>query len=57
MKDRKCIVGEIFSEVVDFNGEEYEHIGFRDPDGEFGNLLEKLLGEKVRICIEIIEDK
>lgn len=56
MKNKNCIKGEIFSEVVDFNGEKYEHIGFRDPDGKFGNLLEELLGKKVRICIEVIEN-
>ena len=55
MNKKNCIEGEIFSEMIDLNGEKYEHIGFRDKDGKFIEQLEKLLGKKVKICLEVLE--
>jgi len=54
---KNCLDGEIYREVVEIEGKPYEHLGFRDFKNEFGSMLEKLVGKKVRICIEILESK
>ena len=56
MSEKNCLDGEIYSEIVEIEGKPYEHLGFRDFEGKFGNLLEKMVGKKVRICIEVLED-
>ncbi len=56
MNKKNCLEGEIYSEIVEMEGKPYEHLGFRDYGGKFGELLEKFVGKKVRICIEILED-
>ena len=46
--------GEIYSEIIEIEGKKYEHIGFRDYKNEFGKFLEKSVGKKVRITVEIV---
>ncbi len=53
--DKNCLEGEIYREVVELEGKPYEHLGFRDYENRFGEMLEKLVGKKVRVCIEIME--
>ncbi len=56
-EDKKnCLDGEIYREVVEIEGKPYEHLGFRDFKNEFGNMLEKLVGKKVRVCITVIDE-
>ena len=52
-RDRKCFEGEIFSEIVEINGEKYEHIGFRDREGKFGEFISENRGRRARICVEV----
>ena len=53
--ETNCLKGEIYREVVELEGKPYEHLGFRDYENRFGEMLEKLVGKKVKVCIEIIE--
>ncbi len=56
-REKNCLLGEIYSEIVEIEGKPYEHLGFRDYKNEFGKMLEKLVGKKVRVCIEVIDEK
>ncbi len=56
-EDKKnCLDGEIYREIVEIEGKPYEHLGFRDYKNEFGTMLEKLVGKKVRVCITVIDE-
>ncbi len=55
---KKTIEGEIFHEIEEFGGEKYEHIGFRDKEGKFGDMLEEFVPEigmkkKAKLTIEV----
>lgn len=59
---QKMIEGEIFHEIEDFNGKNYAHIGFRDAENTFGDMLAALVPEvgmkrKARLTIEILENE
>ncbi len=57
-EDKKnCLDGEIYREIVEIEGKPYEHLGFRDYENKFGQMLEKLVGKKVRVCITVVEDE
>ena len=58
---RKTIEGELYHEVGKFGDDNYRHIGFRDMDNKFGDMMESIVPEvgmvrKARIIIEIDED-
>ena len=55
-KEEVCLEGEIFTEVVVLDGKEYEHIGFRDREGKFGDFLAENIGKKVRICFVEVDE-
>ena len=55
-KDKNCLEGEIYREIVELDGKPYEHLGFRDYENMFGKMLEKMVGKKVRVCIEILDE-
>ncbi len=57
---RFTLEGEIFYEVIEVDGKKYEHAGFRDKEGKFGQLLFSLVSPerprvKARITIEVLE--
>lgn len=52
--------GVLYNQLEDFGDQTYQHIGFRDKDRTFGDMLEFLVPEtgmtkKVRLTIEILE--
>jgi hypothetical protein len=58
---KKSIEGEIFHEIEEFGNKKYEHIGFRDKENKFGEMLAEIVPEintkkKARITIEV-DDK
>ena len=58
---RKTIEGELFHEIEKFGEEEYRHIGFRDKDNSFGDMMESLvpkvgMRKKAKIMIEVEEE-
>ena len=55
-KQESCFEGEVFSEILEVEGQKYEHVGFRDKDGKFGDFLAKNVGKKVVICFKIVEE-
>ena len=55
-KKDSCFEGEIYSEIVELDGKEFEHIGFRDIENKFGDFMEQNKGKKVKICFRIIEE-
>ena len=55
----RSITGELFHEIEEMGNKKYEHIGFRDKDNKFGELLAEAVPEigmtrKARITIELI---
>jgi hypothetical protein len=57
---KKVIEGELFHEIEELGNKKYEHIGFRDNDNRFGDMITSLVPEtgmkrKARLTIEIIE--
>lgn len=53
------IEGEIFHELEEMGGETFAHIGFRDDDNRFGDLLAQFVPEvgmrrRARLTIELI---
>ena len=59
---RKIIEGELFHEIEEFGGKKYEHIGFRDKENKFGEIMASFvpkvgMRKKARLIIEIIDDK
>jgi len=57
---KKTLVGEIYHQIEKLGNREYAHIGFRDPDNQFGETLAKLVPQpamvkKAKITIEILE--
>ncbi len=60
-RKRFTIEGELFHEIEEFGGKKYEHIGFRDPENRFGELLAQLVPEigmhkRARIILELVDD-
>ncbi len=58
---KKSIEGEIFHEIEEFGNKKYEHIGFRDKENKFGEMLAEIVPEidmkkKARITIELIDE-
>jgi hypothetical protein len=57
----KTIEGELFHEIEELGNKKYAHIGFRDKENKFGNMLEKLVPEvnmikKAKLTLEILEE-
>jgi len=59
---RKTIEGELFHEIEELGNKKYEHIGFRDKENKFSEMLNSLvpktgMKKKARLIIEIFEEK
>ncbi len=57
---KMSIEGEIYHEIEEINGQKFEHLGFRDKENKFGEMLASIVPEvgmvkKVRITIEVLE--
>jgi len=58
---KKSIEGEIFHEIEELGNKKYAHIGFRDKENKFGDMLNSFVPEvgmkkKAKITIEISEE-
>ncbi len=58
---KKVLQGEIYHQVEKLGNQEYAHIGFRDPDNKFGEMLASFvpkvgMTKKAKLTIEILED-
>lgn len=56
MQDKTCLTGKVYAEIIHIGDTDYEHIGFRDELGVFGDVLAQYIGKKIQICIEVIHD-
>ncbi|MHC1576223.1 MAG: hypothetical protein ACXQTE_02610 [Methanosarcinaceae archaeon] len=57
----KTIVGELFHEIEIFGDKEYAHVGFRDKDNKFGDMIVSIVPEigmkrKAKLTIELLND-
>jgi len=55
---KKVIEGELFHEIEELGNKKYEHIGFRDKENMFGDMITSLVPEtgmkrKARLTIEV----
>ena len=55
---KKTLKGELFHEIEKMGDKEYEHIGFRDGENRFGEMLAELVPEigttrKAKITVEV----
>ncbi len=58
---KRSLVGEVYHQIERLGDKEYAHIGFRDPDGKFGDMLAELvprpgMSKKAKITLEILEE-
>jgi len=58
---KKSLEGELFHEIEKMGDKDFAHIGFRDKENSFGDLMASFVPEigmtqKVRLTIEILED-
>jgi len=58
----KVIEGELFHEIEELGNREYVHVGFRDKENKFGDMIEGIVPEvgmtkKVRLTIEFLEEE
>jgi len=57
---RKTIEGELFHEIEELGNKKYEHIGFRDKENKFGDIISSFVPEvgmkrKAKLTIEILD--
>ena len=57
---KKTIEGELFHEIEEFGNKKYAHIGFRDKEMQFGELMASFVPEigmkkRARLTIEILD--
>jgi len=56
---KKTIEGELFHEIEELGNKKYVHIGFRDDENKFGDMLEEIVPKvgmikKAKITIEVL---
>ena len=59
---KKTIQGHLFNRIETLGGKEFNHIGFENKNGTFGDMLASFvpkigMKKKAKLTIEIIEDK
>jgi hypothetical protein len=57
--NNKSLTGELFHEIEEMGNKKYEHIGFRDKENKFGDMLAEIVPEvgmtkKAKITIELL---
>ncbi|NOZ81020.1 MAG: hypothetical protein GXP63_05080 [DPANN group archaeon] len=57
---KKTIEGELFHEIEELGGKRFAHVGFRDKENLFGDLMTSMVPEvgqtrKVKLTIEVLE--
>ena len=56
---KKSIKGELFHEIEELSNKKYEHIGFRDKENKFGDMMAEFVPKigstrKAKITIELL---
>ncbi len=59
---RREIEGELFHEIEEYGGKKYEHIGFRDKENKFGDIMASIvprvgMRRKAKLIIEVEEEE
>jgi len=59
---KKIIEGEVYHQIEELGNKKYSHIGFRDKNNKFGNILAELVPEvgmikKAKVTLELLEEK
>jgi len=59
---KKSIEGELFHEIEELGNKKYVHIGFRDKENKFGDMISSLvpkvgMTQKVKLTIELFDNK
>jgi len=57
----KRIEGELFHEIEELGNKKYVHVGFRDKENKFGDMIESIVPEvgmtkKAKLTIEFLEE-
>ena len=58
---KKIIEGELFHEIEELGNKKYEHVGFRDKENNFGEMITSLVPKvgmkrKARLTIQILDE-
>ena len=58
---KKIIEGELFHEIEELGNKKYEHVGFRDKENNFGEMISSLVPKvgmkrKARLTIQIFDE-
>ncbi len=61
MKKQIVIEGEFYHIIEELGNKKYEHIGFRDKENKFGDMMESIVPEvgmnkKAKLIVEIEEE-
>jgi len=59
---KRSIEGELFHEIEGLGNKKYEHIGFRDKENKFGDMIASLvpkvgMKKEARLTIQIFDEK
>ncbi len=59
---KRSIEGELFHEIEELGNKKYEHIGFRDKENKFGDMIASLvpkvgMKKEARLTIQIFDEK
>ena len=57
--NKQSLIGEVYHEIEEFGNKKYTHIGFRDKENKFGDMLAELVPEigmtrKVKVTLELL---
>jgi len=60
--ERKVIEGELFNEIEELGNKKYVHIGFRNKENNFGDIIEKIVPKvgmikKAKLTIELLDEE
>ncbi len=57
-KNRFCEEGEVFSEILEVEGQKFEHLGMKfseEVQKQFEEFLATNVGRKIRVCLEVLD--
>ena len=57
--NKQSLIGEVYHEIEEFGNKKYAHIGFRDKENKFGDMLAGIVPEigmtrKVKVTLELL---
>ncbi len=57
-RERFCEEGLIFSEILEVEGQKFEHLGMKFPEEiqkQFEEFLANNVGKKIKVCLEVLD--